>query len=47
MVLALTARDSTSDEIVAHLTEVYGLTTSKDTPPTITRTKTSGTPHRR
>jgi putative transposase len=36
MVLSLTARGLTSGEIVAHLAEVYGMTTSKETVSTIT-----------
>ncbi|WP_351230137.1 transposase [Streptomyces sp. NPDC002133] len=36
MVLSLTAKGLTSGEIVAHLAEVYGMTTSKETVSTIT-----------
>jgi hypothetical protein len=36
MVLSLTARGMTSEEIVAHLEEVYGMKTSKETISTIT-----------
>jgi transposase-like protein len=36
MVLSLTARGMTSGEIVAHLDEVYGMKTSKETISTIT-----------
>jgi putative transposase len=38
MVLSLTAKGLTSGEIVAHLAEVYGMTTSKETVSTITDT---------
>lgn len=36
MVLSLTAKGLTSGEIVAHLAEVYGMTTKKETVSTIT-----------
>jgi transposase-like protein len=36
MVLSLTAKGLTSGEIVAHLAEVYGMTTTKETVSTIT-----------
>jgi hypothetical protein len=48
MVLSLTAKGLTSGEIVAHLAEVYGMETSKETVSTITdkRTTPPGESHR-